>query len=375
MVICISHIANLHLFHCLTFHQHHTMKKYDFRNEENLANFGSSLRLVSLIGFGLSTVTSAAGIAGTINEAFGFRGWHIYAVWAGAFFASYLVDFRWVKPSLRFFMSQLLAFSTRRVRAVMFGGVLLLGALGSSLFGLVFSGATTWVGSTLFAAMASRSVTATESTTAAAFNQNISLTDKALQPYRDRILDLETERDREIQSRTSGELQRLAKRGNAWAKGELEAVRADVNKKYAPQLSAAQKAFDKEKARLDGISTTVLTSVSKREALAVETAETTSNTTRYGLQLLGLLGLALGVVITLLEATGDVSAELPPLTDAEIREIENGKAGGLLSWLGSLIGGGRSSNPFAGQPTKMHNIGGGSPFGGSHAPTHHTGKP
>lgn len=321
------------------------MKKHDFRNAANFARFGNSLRLVSLIGFGLSTITSAAGIAGTVNAAFGFAGWQMYAVWAGAFIASYLVDFRWVKPSLRFFMSQLLAFSTRRVRPVMFGGVLLIGACCSAIFGLVFSGGTTWVGSTLFAAMASRSVTATESTTAQAFNQSVALTDKAVQPYRDRLIDLETERDRELQNRTSGELQRLAKRGNAWAKGEIEAIRTDVAKKYAPQISAAQKALDKEKTRMDGVSSTVLTSVSKRENLAVETIATTTDTTRRGLKLLGLLGLALGVVVTLLEATGDVSSELPALTDAEIREIEDAKSDSVFGGLTNILGGG-SSNPF-----------------------------
>ncbi|MFM7008974.1 MAG: hypothetical protein ACKO0Z_06515 [Betaproteobacteria bacterium] len=322
------------------------MKKHDFRNAANFARFGNSLRLVSLIGFGLSTITSAAGIAGTVNAAFGFAGWEMYAVWAGAFIASYLVDFRWVKPSLRFFISQLLAFSTRRVRPVMFGGVLLIGACCSALFGLAFSGGTTWVGSTLFAAMASRAVTGTSSETAETFDKVTELTNKGLQPYRDRLIDLETERDRELQNRTSGELQRLSKRGNAWAKGEVEAIRADVGRKYAPQIAAAQKAFDKEKTRLDGVASTVLASVSKRESLDIKTAETTSDTTQYGLQMLGLLGLALGVVVTLLEATGDVSSELPALTDAEIREIEAEKSEGVFGGLTNILGGGANSNPF-----------------------------
>ncbi|MFM7010735.1 MAG: hypothetical protein ACKO0Z_15635, partial [Betaproteobacteria bacterium] len=198
----------------------------------------------------------------------------------------------------------------------------------------------------LFAAMASRAVTGTSSETAETFDKVTELTNKGLQPYRDRLIDLETERDRELQNRTSGELQRLSKRGNAWAKGEVEAIRADVAKKYAPQIAAAQKALDKEKARLDGVASTVLTSVSKRENLDIKTAETTSDTTQYGLQMLGLLGLALGVVVTLLEATGDVSSELPALTDAEIREIEDAKSDSVFGGLTNILGGGGSSNPF-----------------------------
>ena len=170
------------------------------------------------------------------------------------------------------------------------------------------SGLTSWDGSSLAAGM---TPTFTPPSLQGIASKERSAVNESLKPYKDELSKVEAQVSASIAARTSGELSRLAKQGNAWAKAEISKIQGDVTKQYAKDLTKAKEALSKAEEREHGRADKVINDAETTAKAMNSQNQTRSTIIGSLLALIGTVPVIVGFLLLFAECSDSVARQIP----------------------------------------------------------------
>ena len=226
--------------------------------------------------------------------------------------AAYLMDFQLVLKMGSFAVKEVAALLSFRFEfGLLRSGVAFL-VLVLALVGLAGSAITSYKGSTIAASMFSRTEShgADYQTKVAEAQRH---TRKELEPLAAEITKIEKAAKVDVSTRAGGKLQKLAKDGNDWAKGEIRKIEVAVSKKHAKDLARAKAAYDTRAMALAASEGSVVQGLLSDMTAKVSAQEHKSTGIWLLFLLAGVVPLFAGAIIIIISSLGEVSSQLQKL--------------------------------------------------------------
>jgi len=328
----------------------------NFDNNKNRKVAHGAIKIISKLGFSLSTFTSAVSmviftyflVSSTLIDIVG-EGWILNAAIIGAsagiIYMCYVVDFHIIQNAGKFFASE--SFAYVAAKNGVFKPFNKLRSIPIALWFIIFSGGfalsfiTSWNGSDLIKAYISPKVSAKKYD--GILNERATQTVSATKAQDDKLAKLEADKKAAIANAGSVELKKQAKKGDVWANTELERLQTAAAKTYDRQISATEKARTEVAKAFEGRYSAI-----EKAKFAEADAEVNSVLSQAGAissitKGLGVLPLIIAVLGVFILAIGEVSEQ------AEGSKTARGSNAGGASGYGGKSGkrkGGTSAANF-----------------------------
>ena len=226
----------------------------NFDNSSNRKVAHGAIKIISKLGFALSTLTSAVSmviftyflVSSTLIDIVGeglLLNGAIIAASAGIIYMCYVVDFHIIQNAGKFFASETFAYVA--ARNGVFKPFNKLRSIPIALWFVIFSGGfalsfiTSWNGSDLIKAYISPKVSAKKYD--GILNERATQTVSATKAQDDKLAKLEADKKAAVANAGSVALKKQAKAGDVWANTELEKQQTAAAKTYDRQIAATEK--------------------------------------------------------------------------------------------------------------------------------------
>jgi len=170
------------------------------------------------------------------------------------------------------------------------------------------SGLTSWDGSSLAAGM---TPTFTPPSLQNVASKERSAVNESIKPYKDELLKVEAQVSASITARTSGELSRLSKQGNAWAKAEINKIQGEVTKQYSKDLNRAKDALSKAEEREHTRADKIINDAETTAKAMNNNNKTRSTIIGSLLALIGTVPVIVGFLLLFAECSDCVARQIP----------------------------------------------------------------